>query len=98
MIAANAGGLFGNSIKEITANNIVSQKRPFERVTKQSIEQMVSKLGRKEEITKVHPHRFQVTKITVLADRGMPLQDVQEIAGHSDIDTTRYTTIIFRKN
>lgn len=67
----------------------ISLKKPYTRVTKSSIEQMVSKLGEKAAIRKVHPHRFRVTRITVLVNRGMPLQDVQEIAGHSDINTTK---------
>lgn len=67
----------------------VSLKNPEKRVTKDSIEQMVRTLGRKSGVTGSHPHRFRVTRITVLVNRGMPLQDVQELAGHSDINTTR---------
>lgn len=33
--------------------------------------------------------RFRVSRITHLVDRGMPLQDVQELAGHTSINTTR---------
>lgn len=66
----------------------VSLKNPKNRVTKDSIEQMVRSLGRKVDLNKIHPHRFRVTRITILVNRGMALQDVQEIAGHADINTT----------
>ena len=46
-------------------------------------------IGKKTELAKIHPHRFRVTRITILVNRGMALQDVQEIAGHADINTTQ---------
>lgn len=67
----------------------VSLKNQNKRVTKDSIEQMIRTLGAKAGVEGSHPHRFRVTRITVLVNRGMPLQDVQEMAGHSDINTTR---------
>lgn len=67
----------------------VSRKNPDNRVTKNSIEQMIRLLGKQAGVDGSHPHRFRVTRITVLVNRGMPLQDVQELAGHSDINTTR---------
>jgi site-specific recombinase XerD len=67
----------------------VSLKNPTVRVTKDSIEQMVRQLGRRSGLTGIHPHRFRVTRITVLVNRGMPLQDVQVLAGHVSINTTQ---------
>jgi site-specific recombinase XerD len=67
----------------------VSLKNPKKRVTKDSIEQMVRVLGKKSGVTGIHPHRFRVTRITVLVNRGMPLQDVQVLAGHASINTTQ---------
>lgn len=67
----------------------VSLKNADKRVTKDSIEQMIRTIGAKAGVEGSHPHRFRVTRITVLVNRGMPLQDVQEMAGHSDINTTR---------
>lgn len=46
-------------------------------------------VGVRSGITRLHPHRFRVSRITHLVDRGMPLQDVQELAGHTSINTTR---------
>ena len=38
----------------------VSLKNPKNRVTKNSIEQMVRTLGKKTELAKIHPHRFNM--------------------------------------
>jgi site-specific recombinase XerD len=35
------------------------------------------------------PHSFRVTTITDLLDQGVPLEDVQRLAGHADPRTTR---------
>lgn len=47
-----------------------------------------SKLGERANVNHVHPHRFRVTRITNLIDRGMAIQNVQQLVGHSDISTT----------
>src|SRR5271166_3962243 len=35
------------------------------------------------------PHSFRVTAITDLLEQGVPLEDVQRLAGHADPRTTR---------
>jgi len=35
------------------------------------------------------PHSFRVTTITDLLEQGIPLEDVQRLAGHADPRTTR---------
>lgn len=66
-----------------------TKKAPYTKVSKSSLELMVKKIGQLANIDHLHPHRFRVTRITNLINRGMPLQDVQELAGHSNINTTR---------
>lgn len=78
-----------NTRKDNNDALFVSLKNYNNRVTKDSIEQMVKTLGKRVGLDKIHPHRFRVTRITILVNRGMALQDVQEIAGHSDINTTQ---------
>ena len=39
--------------------------------------------------TRFSPHSFRVTTITDLLEQGVPLDDVQDLAGHSDPRTTR---------
>lgn len=39
-------------------------------------------------VTNVHPHRFRRTFATSLANRGMDVQEIAKLLGHSDINTT----------
>ena len=39
--------------------------------------------------TRLSPHSFRVTTITDLLEQGVPLEDVQRLAGHADPRTTR---------
>ena len=39
--------------------------------------------------TRLSPHSFRVTTITDLLEQGVPLEDVQQLVGHSDPRTTR---------
>lgn len=39
-------------------------------------------------VTNVHPHRFRRTFATQLSNRGMPLQEIQKLLGHTNINTT----------
>ena len=39
--------------------------------------------------SRLSPHSFRVTTITDLLAQGVPLEDVQHLAGHSDPRTTR---------
>ena len=45
-------------------------------------------MGRKLGINKVHPHKFRRTLATKAIDKGMPIEQVQVLLGHSKIDTT----------
>lgn len=72
-----------------SASNILFESNRGGALTNAGIQSMVRKVGEKSQIEHLHPHRFRVSRITHLVDRGMPLQDVQELAGHSDINTTQ---------
>lgn len=37
----------------------------------------------------IHPHRFRRTLASDLARKGMPIQEIQKLLGHSNIETTR---------
>lgn len=51
-------------------------------------------LEKRAGITNVHPHRFRRTFATKLADRGMDIQNIQKLLGHSNLDTTlRYVHV-----
>ena len=71
----------------------VSLRAPARRVTKGSVESMLRKLGEATNIH-CHPHRFRRTMLTEAAKRGMPIQEVQKMAGHKKLDTTMmYVTV-----
>lgn len=58
-------------------------------IHKATIESVFRNIGANAGVNRFHPHRLRVTRITDLIDRGMPIQDVQEFAGHSSINTTK---------
>ena len=66
----------------------VSTKSPYDRLGKNGIEAILRRLGKVAGVQNVHPHRYRRTALTNAANRGMPLQDVQHLAGHASPDTT----------
>lgn len=52
------------------------------------IRHILNRLGAKADVSNVHPHRFRRTFATDLASRGMPIQEIQKLLGHSKLDTT----------
>ena len=46
------------------------------------------RLGRFAQIKDVHPHRFRRTAATLALNRGMPIEQVQRMLGHENIETT----------
>lgn len=49
---------------------------------------ILNELGKRTNVENVHPHRFRRTFATNLVKRGMDLQEIQRLLGHSDISTT----------
>ena len=66
----------------------VSYGTPYNRLSKEGIEALLRRLGREADVENVHPHRFRRTATTNAANRGMPLQDAREMAGHLSANTT----------
>lgn len=58
------------------------------RIAPGGIRHILKEIGKRAEVENVHPHRFRRTLATDLASRGMPVQEVQTILGHSGINTT----------
>lgn len=61
---------------------------PPSRLLKAGIEIMCRNLGKKAGISGVHPHRFRRTAATNALRRGMPLDQVSKVLGHSNISVT----------
>ena len=66
----------------------------YTRLSVNSVEKFVRELGETAEIENVHPHRFRRTMATRAIDKGMPIEQVQVLLGHTKIDTTlRYANV-----
>lgn len=63
-----------------------------------AIEAMLRKLGKKLSIPKVHPHKFRRTLATTAIDKGMPIEQVQQLLGHQKIDTTLQYAMVKQQN
>lgn len=70
-------------------NGMLFESKRGKALSKAGIESMVRQVGSRSGIDHLHPHRFRVSRITHLVDRGMPMQDVQELVGHTSINTTQ---------
>lgn len=69
-----------------------------ERLSKNGIEALLKRIEKEIDVEDIHPHRFRRTLATNLLDRGMNIQDVAEILGHSDLKTTQIYCYISKDN
>ena len=84
-----------------TDNNdalFVTLDAPFNRLKISGVEIRMRALGRKNNINKIHPHKFRRTMATRAIDKGMPIEQVQKLLGHSQIDTTMQYAIVNQSN
>ena len=72
----------------------VSLMKPFKRLEISGVEILLRKIGKKIGVEKVHPHKFRRTLATKAIDKGMPIEQVQHLLGHSKIDTTLEYAIV----
>lgn len=64
------------------------------RMSIEAVERLVRNIGKNAGVQKVHPHRFRRTLETKAIDKGMPIELVQFLLGHTKIDTTlRYAMV-----
>lgn len=79
--------------REDTCTALIVNRDGF-RIHTGGIRYVLKEIGKRASVNNVHPHRFRRTFATDLAKRGMPIQEVQKLLGHSDINTTlRYAVI-----
>ena len=76
----------------------VTLDAPYDRLKISGVEVRLRKLGRSLNLTKIHPHKFRRTMATRAIDKGMPIEQVQKILGHSQIDTTMQYAIVNQTN
>lgn len=76
----------------------VTLDKPYDRLKISGVEIRLRQLGRRLKIEKIHPHKFRRTMATRAIDKGMPIEQVQKILGHSQIDTTMQYAIVNQNN
>jgi hypothetical protein len=76
----------------------VTLDAPYDRLQISGVEIRLRRLGRELGINKVHPHKFRRTMATRAIDKGMPIEQVQKLLGHSQIDTTMHYAIVNQTN
>ena len=76
----------------------VSIKAPHDRLMIGGVETMLRELGRRLNLPKVHPHKFRRTMATTAIDKGMPIEQVQQLLGHQKIDTTMHYAMVKQQN
>ena len=76
----------------------VTLDAPNERLKISGVEIRIRNLGRSLNLEKIHPHKFRRTMATRAIDKGMPIEQVQKILGHSQIDTTMQYAMVIQSN
>jgi len=88
-------------LKERTDSNealFVTLLRPHNRLQISGVEITLRKIGRRLNLAKVHPHKFRRTLATMAIDKGMPIEQVQQLLGHQSIDTTLQYAMVNQAN
>lgn len=84
-----------------TDNNpalFVTLRAPFRRLQISGIEIRLRQIGKELNIPKVHPHKFRRTLATTAIDKGMPIEQLQQLLGHQRIDTTLQYAMVKQSN
>ena len=67
-------------------------------LTTNGLRVILNQIERRSGVANIHPHRFRRTLATKLIDRGMSIQEVACILGHSNINTTMTYVFINQVN
>ena len=76
----------------------VSLKQPYKRLQISGVEVRLRQYGKELGIPKVHPHKFRRTLATMAIDKGMPIEQLQQLLGHRRIDTTLQYAMVKQSN
>lgn len=69
-------------------SGLIFPNRTGGEMTANGLRKILKKLAQRANVENVHPHRFRRTFATGLADRGMPVQEIMRLLGHTNINTT----------
>lgn len=90
-----------NYLRSRTDSNealFVSLQQPYNRLLISGVEIRLRELGKKLDLNKVHPHKFRRTLATMAIDKGMPIEQVQQLLGHQSVDTTLQYAMVNQNN
>lgn len=76
----------------------VTLHKPYSRLQIKGVEMRLQRLGRKLGLIRVHPHKFRRTLATMAIDKGMPIEQVQQLLGHESVDTTLQYAMVNQAN
>ncbi len=76
----------------------VSLRKGHKRMSINGIESRIRKIGRNVGLHKVHPHKFRRTFATQAVDKGMPIEQLQQMMGHIRVDTTLMYAMVKQSN
>lgn len=76
----------------------VSLVAPYKRLQIGGVEKRLRDFGRRLGIMNVHPHKFRRTLATMAIDKGMPIEQLQQLLGHKRIDTTLQYAMVKQSN
>ena len=84
--------------KDTNSALFVSKQAPWNRLSIAGVERFLANLGHSASIKHVHPHKFRRTMATMAIDKGMPIEQVQKLLGHSQVETTLHYAIVNQAN
>lgn len=90
-----------NYLRSRTDDNpalFVSLKSPYERLKIGGVEVRLREFGKQLGLQRVYPHKFRRTLATTAIDKGMPIEQLQQLLGHRKIDTTLQYTMVKQSN
>lgn len=76
----------------------VTLRAPHGRIQIGGIEHRLREMGKRLNISKIHPHKFRRTLATMAIDKGMPIEQLQRLLGHQRIDTTLQYAMVKQSN
>ena len=90
-----------NYLRSRTDDNpalFVSLKSPYERLKIGGFEVRLREFGKQLGLQRVYPHKFRRTLATTAIDKGMPIEQLQQLLGHRKIDTTLQYAMVKQSN
>jgi len=76
----------------------VTLDSPHDRLKISGVEIRIRQIGRELSLPRLFPHKFRRSTATRAIDKGMPIEQVQKLLGHSQIDTTMQYAIVNHNN